>query len=70
MEFYYFNDKTDIHGNHEVHKGSCSFLPAPLNRTYLGYFEYDYQAMETARTKYPYKKFDGCAHCMPTYHTS
>lgn len=70
MDSYYFNDNTDIYGNHEVHKDSCSFLPSPLNRTYLGYFEYGYQAMQAAKTKYPYKKFDGCAYCMPACHTS
>lgn len=69
MEFYYFNNKTDIHGKHEVHKESCIFMLAPLNRTYLGYFQNDSQAMQTAKNKYPSQKFDGCAYCMPAHHT-
>ncbi|WP_203268474.1 hypothetical protein [Streptococcus uberis] len=65
---YYFNSNTDIHNYHEVHKDNCSFLPSVLNRTYLGLFNTDNDAMREARAKYPFKKFDGCAYCMPIFH--
>lgn len=70
MTSYCFNDNTDSRGNHEVHKYSCDWLPSDRNRTYLGEFTYDFQAMIHARAKYPSKKFDGCFFCMPTEHTS
>lgn len=38
MKHYYFNNGTDIHGNHEVHTEDCTFLPSVSNRTYIGYY--------------------------------
>lgn len=69
MALYCFNDNTDHQGNHEVHKYSCDWLPSVENRTYLGEFTYDFQAMSYARKTYPNKKFDGCFFCMRTEHT-
>ncbi|UWM90221.1 hypothetical protein [Streptococcus parauberis] len=70
MTKYCYNDNADFHGNHEVHKYSCGYLPDPYNRTYLGEYDYDFQAMEAARKERPFWTFDGCAYCMPIYHTS
>lgn len=68
MATYCYNDNSDLYGNHEVHKYSCNYLPEVYNRTYLGVFSYDFQAMLAARHENPTWKFDGCAYCMPTEH--
>ena len=65
---YYFNDNTDINGNHEVHTGDCSFLPSALNRTYIGYYTSCSDAIVAAKAKHPYKKFDGCYYCCKPCH--
>lgn len=69
MEFYYFNDNVDEHNRHEVHTESCSKLPSALNRTYIGLESSCYNAIETAKRKYPTKLFDGCYWCSNSCHT-
>lgn len=68
MDWYYFNDNTDEHGNHEVHKDTCSYLPSSLNRTLIGYYSDCASAINAAKMKYPYKSFDGCYFCCRECH--
>jgi hypothetical protein len=35
---YYVNDRPQSNGDHEVHQATCTYLPKPENRTYLGDF--------------------------------
>lgn len=67
MPYYWYNDKIDSHGNHEVHRSNCKYMPNLHNASYIGEFTYDFQAMQNAR-KLSWKKFDGCFFCMPTEH--
>ena len=68
MGSYYFNDNTDEHGYHEVHTSTCSFLPAPMNRTYLGIYNNCSEAIADAKRRYPGKVFDGCYYCCNSCH--
>lgn len=68
MTHYWYNDRVDTNNNHEVHKLSCKYLPDTIHSTYLGKFDYNFQAMEYARQTEPYKQFDGCYFYMPTEH--
>lgn len=69
MAYYWYNDNTDIRGNHEVHKSSCKYMPDYRNASFIGEFEWDFQVMKEARKWEPSKKFDGCYFCMPSEHT-
>ncbi|MCM3396819.1 hypothetical protein M3638_03060 [Oceanobacillus profundus] len=62
-EIYYFNDNKDKHGRHEVHRKSCSYLPAVSNRTMIGSVDDCKEAIRKAKSEHPYKEFDGCYHC-------
>lgn len=65
---YYVNkiNTGNPHYNHEVHKDSCTYLPSPLNREYLGYFVSCKDAITKAKEKY--SNVDGCAVCCPECH--
>lgn len=67
---YYVNLNTGEHGEHEIHKGDCSYLPEPENRLYLGKNRNYNEAKISAMARLGYdKKFDGCGHCCPENHT-
>lgn len=66
MALYYVNKKSQSTGEHEVHTGSCNWLPAPENRQYLGAFDNCTDAVREAK-KY-YSDVDGCAYCCPACH--
>ena len=53
MTHYWYNDRVDTNNNHEVHKLSCKYLPDTIHSTYLGKFDYNFQAMEYARQTEP-----------------
>ncbi|NLI37124.1 MAG: hypothetical protein GX416_11520 [Bacteroidales bacterium] len=61
MDHYYVNRHDQETGEHEVHTGSCRYLPEPENRIYLGYFSNCKEALEEAK-KY-YSDVDGCYYC-------
>lgn len=65
---YYFYDYTDKKGNHEVHTVTCSFLPSPENRTYLGDFSSCQAAIQSAKSDFPLRSFDGCYFCSKPCH--
>ncbi|TCC99955.1 hypothetical protein EZ437_17095 [Pedobacter psychroterrae] len=67
MENYYVNRQAQSNGDHEVHKGTCSYLPSVENRLYLGQFSSCTSAVSEAKKHY--SKADGCYHCSPRCHT-
>jgi hypothetical protein len=70
MAYYYLNKNAQANGDHEVHTGSCSWLPDIDNREYLGSYASSYSAIIRARALHPYWHIDGCAHCCPESHKS
>lgn len=64
---YYVNKNAQSKGEHEVHTGSCSYLPDADNRIYLGDFSNCKEAVKEAR-KY-YDNVDGCYYCCNDCHT-
>ena len=66
MAKYYVHTGTDAQGNHEVHEESCTHLPKPENRIYLGTFNNCKDAVQEAK-KY-YANVDGCWHCSRECH--
>ncbi len=65
---YYVNKNAQVNGDHEVHTATCSWLPDPQNRLFLGDF-YSCQQAVTEAKKY-YWQSNGCKHCCPECHTS
>ena len=67
MASYYVNKNAQANGDHEVHRFSCSFLPAVENRKYLG--EYDSCAPAVREAKKTYPQSNGCYYCSSACHT-
>lgn len=67
MARFYVNKNSQTGGDHEVHEGSCSFLPDKENRIYLGEFTYCSSAVTEAK-KY-YTQVNGCYYCATACHT-
>lgn len=65
---FYVNKNTQSNGDHEVHLATCSWLPEPESRQYLGDFATSQQAVCEAK-KY-YDQVNGCYYCCPESHTS
>ncbi len=68
LKHYYFNKNTDNRGNHEVHVESCEFMPAVLNREYIGYEDNCKNAITRATSKTGKYNFDGCYFCCKPCH--
>ncbi len=68
MARYYVNQNAQSNGDHEVHVSTCSRLPQPENRTYLGDFSYCSSAVTEAK-KY-YRQVNGCYYCAKACHTT
>jgi hypothetical protein len=68
MASYYVNDNAQSNGDHEVHAGTCSFLPEAKNRTYLG--EHTGCATAVVKARTIYSDVDGCYWCSPSCHKS
>lgn len=66
MASYYVNQNAQSNGDHEVHRWGCSFMPAPVNRQYLGDFETCGPAKREAKRYYP--TADGCYYCCNACH--
>ena len=66
MDFYYVNKNAQPSGEHEVHKGSCRFLPTSENRIFLGQFANCSDAI--SKSKEYYTNVDGCYHCCISCH--
>ena len=67
MPLYYVNMNSQPNGDHEVHTGTCFWLPQSENRIYLGIFQTCWAAVVEAQ-KY-YVQVNGCAHCSGACHT-
>jgi len=65
---YLVNKNAQYNGDHEVHKETCSHLPNPENRKYLGDFTNCRDAVREAK-KYD-SDADGCYYCCNECHTS
>lgn len=65
---YLVNKNAQYNGDHEVHKDTCSYLPNPENRKYLGNFSNCHDAVREAK-KYDFEA-DGCYYCCNECHTS
>ena len=68
MARYYVNKNAQTNGDHEVHVSSCSYLPDPENRLFLGEFTNCYDAVREAKKHYP--QSNGCYYCCYPCHTS
>ena len=58
MDHYYANLNAQYNGDHEVHKSSCTRLPLPVNRLYIGIYATCREAVSAAKLKNP--RADGC----------
>lgn len=67
MTKYYVNMNAQNNGDHEVHKSSCSYMPAQENRKYLGEFATCFGAVRVAKKHYP--QSNGCYYCSNACHT-
>ncbi len=70
MEDFYLNKNKQANGDHEVHRSTCYWLPADINREYLGRFTSSFAAILQARAVHGAWRINGCAHCCPESHTS
>jgi hypothetical protein len=68
MAYYYVNTEAQPNGDHEVHEGDCSWLPAENNRKYLGWFSNCANAVTEAKKHY--WKSNGCYWCSRACHTT
>lgn len=68
MPLYYVNTKAQSNGDHEVHTGTCTWLPSSDNRIYLGTFDNCKPAVKEAKKHYG--QVDGCYYCSNACHTS
>lgn len=65
---FYVNENAQSNGDHEVHRATCSRLPDPDNRLYLGDYSTSQEAVRKAKTYY--NQVNGCYYCCPETHTS
>lgn len=68
MARYYVNQNPQQNGHHEVHVLSCTYMPRPQNRIFLGDSTACRPAVDGARRHF--KKVDGCYWCSRGCHTS
>lgn len=68
MYNYYVNKNPQKNGDHEVHREDCKWLPAAVNRIYLGRFSSCRPAVIQARNFFT--QVNGCKHCSWECHTS
>lgn len=68
MEYYLGLVTDNPNHNYEIHKETCSELPSPANREYLGVYWSDQEALRAAKSKHSTWRIDGCAICCPEIH--
>lgn len=66
MITYYFNNKADDKGRHEVHERTCRYLTE--NKTEIGVFSSCQDAIRQAKLQHFQKEFDGCFWCSRSCH--
>ena len=67
MKRYYVNKEAQANGDHEVHKETCTFMPDPENREYLGLFSNCRDAVVEAKKRY--RQVNGGYYCSRECHT-
>lgn len=65
---YLVNVQTGDHGENEIHKIGCSYLPDPSNWRLLGWFYSDQEALQEAHRQ-GYQNADGCFWCCRSIHS-
>ena len=68
LQHYYYNKNLDSRGNHEVHAGTCSYMPAAHNREYIGYESSCQAAIARVKVSTGKSNFDGCFYCSNACH--
>jgi hypothetical protein len=63
MTNYIIHINSQTNGDHKVHKITCSILPNPPNRLYLGDFSNCYDAIKEAKKYDP--EAESCPLCAP-----
>ncbi|WP_404469619.1 hypothetical protein [Sutcliffiella horikoshii] len=69
MKEYLLNLNAQSNGDHEVHAKGCRFEPTQ-NIERLGFYFSCNSAVSEAKSRYPYKKINGCVYCSELCHTS
>jgi hypothetical protein len=64
---YYVNQRAQANGDHEVHAGTCQWIPNNDSRLYVGDHESCAPAVRKAQETYP--QSNGCAYCCPDCNT-
>lgn len=68
MDLYFVNKQGQPNGDHEVHKQTCTYLPAAANLQALGWHSNCRDAVRAAKTFY--SQSNGCYWCSRECHTS
>lgn len=64
MAYYYINSNAQQDsGEHEVHTTGCDHPPKEENRIGLGYFNNCFEAVATAKARWPNLSINGCYYC-------
>lgn len=69
MDRYVLNLNMQDNGDYEVHKEGCHKFPQQ-NYDELGSYYSCSSAVDTAKSKHPDKRINGCIHCARLCHTS
>lgn len=64
---YYVSTVAQSNGDHEVHVETCTWLPKPEDRRYLGEFVSCADAVREARIYF--NQVNGCKYCSDPCHT-
>lgn len=67
MSIYYVDNGLDENGDHLIHEESCSELPDEMDRTYLGEFVDEIEALESCKRNC-YLNSNGCSICCSDAH--
>jgi hypothetical protein len=68
MDYFYVDKKPQADGSHQVHRGTCKFLPVNEDRMFLGYFDRYEDPVVLAKNWFPLST--GCKHCCVTSESS
>ncbi|HEM9634202.1 TPA: hypothetical protein U3L57_000105 [Streptococcus agalactiae] len=68
MSYFWYDDVLNQHGEHNVHKSACRYMPSMNHASYVGQFDLSFQVIELLRRKERFKRFNGCKFCMPSEH--
>jgi len=63
---FYANKQKEKNGEHEIHTGTCLFLPQNENRIDLGEYNSCIKAIDKAKEHF--KKVNGCVFCSNICH--